>query len=239
MNAVAVRSLGKSYGRTAVLRGLDLDVPAGRSLVMLGANGAGKTTFLRILGTLTRPDTGTVVVNGYDAAASEEVRRTTGVVTHSPMLYGDLSLRENLLFFASMFRVPDGPGRAVEVAGIMEIAHRLDDRVRNLSHGLQKRASLARALLHRPRLLVLDEPESGLDQAAIALLEGLLDRHHRAGGASIVATHSIERAPRLGSRVVILAGGMIVFDTADRTVDVDALREAYARHGNPAHTRSS
>jgi ABC-type multidrug transport system ATPase subunit len=239
VNAVEVRSLVKSYGRAAVLRGLDLDVPAGQSLVMLGANGAGKTTFLRILGTLTRPDSGRVVVNGYDAAAAEDVRRTTGVFMHSPMFYWDLSLRENLVFFASMFRVPDGSRRAVEVARVMDVAERLDDRVRNLSHGLQKRASLARALLHSPGLLVLDEPESGLDQAAIALLEQVLDRHRETGGTSIVATHSIERAPRLGGRVVILAGGKIVFDTADRRVDADALREAYARYGNLAHLRSS
>jgi heme ABC exporter ATP-binding subunit CcmA len=231
LNAVEVRSLGKSYGRTAVLRGLDLTVPAGQALVMLGANGAGKTTFLRILGTLTRPDTGRAKVNGFDTtAAAEEVRRTTGLVTHSPTLYGDLSLRENLHFFARMFRVPDGAGRAAEVARIMEVSDRLDDRVRNLSHGLQKRASLARALLHRPDLLVLDEPESGLDQTAVTLLEQMLERHRQSGGTSIVTTHSIDRAPRLGNRVAILAGGRIVFDTADRMADVDAVRAAYSRY---------
>jgi ABC-type multidrug transport system ATPase subunit len=198
---------------------------------MLGGNGAGKTTFLRILATLTRPDAGSVVLNGFDAAvASEEVRRTTGVVMHSPMLYGDLTVRENLLFYARMFRIARGGSRIEETARLLEIEGRLDDRVRSLSHGLQKRAGLARALLHRPQLLLLDEPESGLDQTATALLERVVGEHRASGGASIVTTHSLERAVRLCDRLVILGGGRIVYDSPGSALDVDSLREIYSRH---------
>lgn len=231
MDAVAVESLTKDYGRTAVLRDLSLTVPSGQTVAMVGANGAGKTTFLRILATLTRADAGRAMVNGFDvAAASEEVRRTTGVVTHSPMLYGDLTVRENLNFAARMFRTPDPGARVEDVARRLEIEHRLDERVRNLSHGLQKRASLARALLHRPRLLVLDEPESGLDQNAVELLEGILRDHRTGGGAAVVTTHSLERAVAVADRLVILARGQIVFDQAGQALNVLDIRGAYARH---------
>lgn len=231
MDAVAVESLTKDYGRTAVLRDLSLTVPSGQTVAMVGANGAGKTTFLRILATLTRADAGRAMVNGFDvAAASEEVRRTTGVVTHSPMLYGDLTVRENLNFTARMFRTPDPGARVEDVARRLEIEHRLDERVRSLSHGLQKRASLARALLHRPRLLVLDEPESGLDQNAVELLEGILRDHRTGGGAAVVTTHSLERAVAVADRLVILARGQIVFDQAGQALNVLDIRGAYARH---------
>lgn len=231
VDAIAVESLTKDYGRTAVLRDLSLTVPPSQTVAMVGANGAGKTTFLRILATLTRADAGRAMVNGFDvAAAPEEVRRTTGVVTHSPMLYGDLTVRENLNFAARMFRTPDPGARVEEVARRLEIEHRLDEMVRNLSHGLQKRASLARALLHRPRLLVLDEPESGLDQNAVELLEGVLRDHRTGGGAAVVTTHSLERAVTFADRVVILAGGRIVLDRAGVVLDLPGIREIYARH---------
>lgn len=231
MDAVAVESLTKDFGRTVVLRGLSLTVPLGQTVAMVGANGAGKTTFLRILATLTRPDAGNVRVNGFDLAATpEEARRTTGVVTHSPMLYGDLTVRENLYFSARMFRTPDAGARVEEVARRLEIGRRLDERVRNLSHGLQKRISLARALLHRPQLLVLDEPESGLDQTAVGILEGILRDHRTGGGSSVVTTHALDRAVAVADRLVILARGRIVLDQSGRGLDVPSIRDEYARH---------
>ncbi|MBI4306412.1 MAG: heme ABC exporter ATP-binding protein CcmA [Chloroflexi bacterium] len=232
--AIAVQSLAKAFGRTAVLQNLDLAMPAGQILVMLGANGAGKTTFLRILATLTRADSGKALVNGFDIASQpEEVRRTTGVVTHSAMLYGDLTVRENLHFAARMFRMPGREARAGAVARQLDIDRRLGDRVRTLSHGLQKRVALARALLHRPSLLVLDEPESGLDQVAVGLFERVLSDHKANGGSAVVTTHSVDRGLALGDRLVILARGHIVFDQPRTGLDSATLRDIYARYAEP------
>ncbi len=130
---IEVKKLHKSYGATGVLRGLDLPAPSGEALVLLGPNGAGKTTLLRILATLTRPDSGTVTVHGNDATKQGElVRQSIGVVMHSPMLYGDLTVEENLSFFARMFGVPEPATRITEVLERVEMDRRADVRVRHL-----------------------------------------------------------------------------------------------------------
>ncbi len=182
-------------------------------MVLLGPNGAGKTTLLRILATLTKHDAGSVTVNGFDAAAQGElVRQTTGAVLHSHMLYADLTARENLRFFARLCRISDPERRILEAAERMQVAHRLDDRVRSLSHGLAKRVALARALLHAPRLLLLDEAEAGLDQPALKLLDGVLDEHKRDGRAVVMTTHQVERGLEQADRVVVISHGRVVLD---------------------------
>ena len=184
---------------------------ANEVLTLFGPNGAGKTTLLRILATLTRPDAGTVRIHGVDVSRSGEVaRQLTGAALHSPMLYGHLTARENLLFHARMFRVPDRDDRVVEVAGIMQIQDRLDNLARELSNGLQRRVSLARALLHRPRLLLLDEPESGLDETALQLLDSVISDYRQDGRAVIMTTHSVERGLELGDRIGIISSGRII-----------------------------
>jgi ABC-type multidrug transport system ATPase subunit len=148
-------------------------------------------------------------------------------VLHSPMLYGDLTARENLLFTCRMFRLDNARRRVEECAERMQVARRLDDRVGTLSHGLQKRVALARALLHSPRLLILDEPESGLDQSALALLDSLLDDYRRAGRAVMMTTHALERGLEMGDRVTILSQGRIAFDQPRAGLDRQSVREAY------------
>ena len=208
---VQIRGLEKSYGPNAVLRGVDLDAHANEVLTLFGPNGAGKTTLLRILATLTRPDAGTVRIHGQDVSRSGEIaRQMTGAALHSPMLYGHLTARENLLFHARMFRVPDRDDRVAEVAGIMQIQDRLDNLARELSNGLQRRVSLARALLHRPRLLLLDEPESGLDDTALHLLDSVINDYRQDGRAVIMTTHSAERGLELGDRIGIISSGRII-----------------------------
>ena len=207
---VQIRGLEKSYGPNAVLRGVDLDAHANEVLALFGPNGAGKTTLLRILATLTRPDAGFVRIHGHDAARSGEVvRQLTGAALHSPLLYGHLTARENLLFHARMFRVPDRDDRVVEVAAIMQIEDRLDNLARELSNGLQRRVSLARALLHRPRLLLLDEPESGLDETALQLLDNVIRDYRQGGRAVIMTTHSVERGLELADRAGLIMSGRI------------------------------
>ena len=144
---------------------MDLSVDWGETAAALGPNGSGKTTLLRLLSGLARPDAGAIRVAGLDPSRSgEEVRRAVGVVTHEPLLYDDLSGYENLRFVGRMFRLDRIEERIEEVAARLDVASRLHQRVALLSHGLRKRFTIARALLHEPRVLLLDEPESGLDR---------------------------------------------------------------------------
>jgi ABC-type multidrug transport system ATPase subunit len=226
--AAEVRGIQKAYGPVTALRGVDLAFRQGGVTVVFGSNGAGKSTLVRILAMLTRPDAGSVTIGGIDAAADgERARQLTGAVLHAPMLYADLTVRENLTFFARLYRI-DAHGRVVDVAGRLGIAHRLDDRVRTLSHGLAKRAALARALLHAPSLLLLDEPESGLDQGALAMLDGVLAEFRAPGKAVIMTTHQVERGLERSRRVVVLQQGRVALDEDSSGVSPADVRQAMA-----------
>ena len=217
--AIEVIGLEKSFGHTAVLRGLDMNVRDGEVVAIFGANGVGKSTLLRILATLTRPDHGTISIYGSDLARNAETARlSVGAVLHSPMLYGDMTVEENLMFFGRMFRIPGLSDRVREVAERMGLSQRFEQRVRELSHGYQKRAALARALLHRPRVLLLDEAESGLDEPARKILDGVIAEHRAAGHAVVMTTHSVEKGIASSDRVLVLAGGRFALDAPSSTV---------------------
>ena len=242
--ALDVRGVTKSYGRVRVLDRLNLTLGWGEVLSVLGPNGSGKTTLVKILATLTIPDAGSVRVAGFDVDRSGgRVRRAIGVVMHDPMLYADLTARENLLFFCRMFGLDGAEARIAETVERVGLTHRLDQRVGTLSHGMQKRFSIARALLHRPKVLLMDEPESGLDQSAVSLLREVVETTKAGGGAVLLVTHNLEQAAALGDRVAILSRGRMVhveeFDS-ERASPVDgeraddkrvaAIRAAYLRH---------
>ncbi len=235
--AIEVEGLSKSYGRTPVLAGLNLRLGWGEALSVLGPNGSGKTTLVRVLATLTAPDAGTVRVAGIDASrAGSLVRRAAGVVMHEPMLYADLTAGENLRFHCRMFGLDRPAERIAEAAARVGVEDRLGSRTGVLSHGMQKRVSIARALLHRPRVLLFDEPESGLDQSAVSLLRGVVRDAKAGGGAVLVVTHSFEQAMAMGDRVAILARGAVAHEGALGPGGAGGreLREAYFRHaGGP------
>ncbi|MSQ08876.1 MAG: heme ABC exporter ATP-binding protein CcmA [Dehalococcoidia bacterium] len=229
--AFQVRGLEKSYGIVSALRGVDMDAIPDECLVLFGPNGAGKTTLLRILAGLTRPDAGTVTVNGHDIAREGELaRQSTGALLHSPMLFADMTVRENLRFFARMFGIPDSERRIGEAAERTHMTYRLDDRVRTLSHGLAKRVALARALLHAPRLLILDEPETGLDHSALKLLDGVIADYRRGGRSVVMTTHSLERGLAWADRVVLLSRGRVLLDRSRAQVSTHDLESAFGGH---------
>ena len=230
--ALEVRGLRKAYARAQVLRGLDLEVPRGRVLTVLGPNGSGKTTLVRILAGLARPDEGRVTVAGFDLAREpERARRRVGVVTHDALLYDGLTGRENLAFFGRMFGLDRIDERIAEVSELLGIADRLGQRAGAMSHGFRKRFSIARALLHAPAVLVLDEPESGLDQEALRLLDAALAASSDPPRSVLVTTHDLERGLAVGDSIVILSRGEVVYSRSDTSPDaVDAVREAYFRH---------
>ena len=226
--AIDVRGLGKSYGRTQVLRELDLQVPWGQTLTVLGPNGSGKTTLIKTLATLAKPDSGEVRIAGLSTRRSGvHVRRAIGVVTHEPLLYDGLTGAENLRFFARMFALDRIDERIDEVATQMGITNRLDARVGTLSHGMRRRFSIARALLHSPRVLIMDEPESGLDQRALGLLEAVVADRTDPNRSILMTTHNFERGIALGDRVAILSRGRIAYEGA---ADASAARAAYMRY---------
>jgi heme exporter protein A len=216
-NAIQVEGLQKGFGDMPVLWDLDLTVAWGEFLVFFGANGVGKTTLLRILSTQCRPDAGTVRIAGFDLRRrSEAVRRRVGVVAHSGFLYEDLTCRENLSFYGRLYSVPDLERRVAEVLERVRLSHRADRRVRSLSHGMQKRLAIARAILHQPSLLLLDEPESGLDRESVATLAELLREWTAAGRTVVMTTHNVDLGLAWGSRVAVLSDGKLDFHrTAD------------------------
>ncbi len=230
--AIEASRLEKSFGNAAVLRGLDMTVRDGEVVAIFGANGVGKSTLLRVLATLTRPDHGSIFIYGSDLSKQAEVARLSlGAVLHSPMLYGDLTVKENLTFFGKMFRVPGLTERVDEMAARMGLTRRLDQRVRELSHGFQKRAALARALMHRPRILLLDEAETGLDEPARLILDGVIAEHHGAGHAVVMTTHSIERGIAGSDRVFVLSGGGVALDRPSSQVTSSDVTDLY---GDPS-----
>jgi len=233
--AIAARGLHKSYGRAGVLRGLDLDVPWGEVVIVLGSNGSGKTTLMRVLTTLTRPDNGSVLIGGLDPhKLGRQVRSQIGVVTHDPLLYDDLTGYENLRFVTRMFGLDRADERIEVAAERLGLSARLHQRVGTLSHGLKKRFTIARALLHDPKILLMDEPESGLDQESQTTLDTLIRDPETSFRSVLITTHSPERAAAVGDRVAILAKGLIAHtEPIGRDTDPDAIRRLYAEHTGP------
>ena len=233
--AIEVRGLKKAFGRTAVLRNLDLDLHWGEVLTILGPNGSGKTTLVKVLATLTRPDAGAVRVSGLDLArAGESVRRNIGVVTHDTLLYDGLTGYENLKFFARMFALTQIEERIETVAERMGMSARLHQRVGTLSHGMKKRFSIARALLHEPAILLMDEPESGLDQEALSMLKDLIVEGTSPFRAVLMTTHNVEYGLALGHRMAILAHGRIAYHESLDTAGTEAVKDAYFRYTEAA-----
>jgi heme ABC exporter ATP-binding subunit CcmA len=206
-----IRGLKKSFGLKPVLRGIDLSLPRGGRMALMGANGAGKTTLLRILAALTRPGSGSVTINGLDIERdAQQVRRLVGFVAHQPYLYDELSALENLLFFGKMYGVKDAQARSRQLLKRVGLERRAGDRVGTFSRGMVQRLSLARALLHAPQFLLLDEPDTGLDQEGVQIVTTLLDEHTRQGGTALFTTHQPERAYALANNIITLHGGRII-----------------------------
>jgi len=213
------------------LRDLELEVPWGQVLTLLGPNGSGKTTLLKILATLSKADSGRVRIGGLDPAnQGPRVRRYIGVVTHDPLLYEDLTGRENLRFFARMFSLQGIDERIEYVTALMGMTPRLDQRAGNMSHGMRKRFSIARAMLHDPAILLMDEPESGLDQEALGMLDALVSEGSNPLRTVLMTTHSLERAIAVGQRMAILANGKVAYQESLEHAGTEAIRDAYMRH---------
>jgi heme exporter protein A len=207
---VETRGLGRRFAGITAVQDLDLTVTPGEAVAVLGPNGAGKTTLLRLLATLLRPSAGSLRL--FDRPLRDggaEARRRIGFLSHQSFLYPDLTPTQNLEFYARMFGVRAAAARVAELieqVGLIGWAHRP---VRTLSRGLEQRCALARAVLHEPQLLLLDEPFTGLDVHAAAILADMLRQAHARGTTLLMTTHDLARAFELCTRAVILARGRL------------------------------
>ncbi|GAC1363071.1 MAG: ABC transporter ATP-binding protein [Actinomycetota bacterium] len=198
---VQARHLSRRFGSARALNGIDLDVPAGETLVVFGHNGSGKTTLLRLMAGILRPTTGEVLVDGGPPRAA---RKRLGYLGHDLYLYPHLSVGENLSLFARLYDA--GPAEADRALCSVALGHKRDALVHTLSRGEGQRAALARATLHDPDLLLVDEPFSGLDEASARALPALLQR---AGRTLVLATHDTERGEAIADRIVVLEQGRL------------------------------
>ena len=224
--AIEANRLYKSFNEKVALKEVDFKVAAGESLAVFGPNGAGKTTLIKILASIMNPSSGTVLINGLSARGeAEKVRRQIGVVTHNTFLYNNLTAFENLDFYRRLYDVPKE--RILEVSALVGLQNRLHDYAGILSRGMQQRLSIARALLHKPGIILLDEPETGLDQQASDLLWQVLKNNDKEKRTLIMATHSLERGLQVADRVVILVRGQIAFQGKKPDLDLAGLKQAY------------
>ena len=207
---ITVKKLVKRFGLKTVLRGLDFEVQPGEFVALLGPNGAGKTTFLRILASLSRPSLGEVTIAGYELPQeTAQVRARLGVVSHLPLLYGDLTAEENLRFYARMYNIPNYELRITEVLEMVGLEARRRDLVRTFSRGMQQRLTIGRAILHDPDVVLFDEPYTGLDQDASAMLDAVLKAVAAAGRTVVMTSHDLARAEDLATRFDVLSRGVI------------------------------
>lgn len=239
---IVVRKLVKRFGLKTVLRGLDFKVEAGEFVAILGPNGAGKTTFLRILATLSKPTLGEVSIGGFALPAqAAAVRRRLGVVTHLPLLYGDLTAEENLRFYGRLYGLNDLHSRVAEVLKLVGLFERRADLVRTFSRGMQQRLAIGRAVLHDPEVILFDEPHTGLDQDACAMLDNVLREVAARGRTVVMTSHDLMRVSDLASRFDVLSNGVIVASAQREQLDPDQLLAFYRRavqRDNPAINRS-
>jgi len=223
---IEAENLSKAYGGMPVLRGLNFRVRQGEFVALLGANGSGKSTLLRLLSGLSKPTTGAIRVGGWEMPGEAmAVRAQIGLVAHQPLLYQNLTARENLDFFGKLYGI-GREERAERISALLRrvgLRKRADSLVRTFSRGMKQRLSIARASLHQPDVLLLDEPYSGLDQAAIERLDEMLSAGLDAGRTIIMSTHQLERVPRSAGRALVLSRGRITFDDAIGSRDMSEI----------------
>lgn len=220
--------LTKRFGPKTVLRSLDFAAEQGEFVALLGPNGAGKTTFLRILASLSRQSLGEVRIAGYSLPhQAAAVRRKLGVVSHQPLLYGDLSAAENLSFYGRMYGVAALEKRITQVLDLVGLSARRNDLVRTFSRGMQQRLAIGRAVLHDPEVLLLDEPHTGLDQDACEMLDSVLRSVAAQHRTLVMTSHDLSRAQDLASRFDVLTRGRIQASVQRAALPQDGLLAFY------------
>ncbi len=228
MPVIEVRGLTRTFGPRTALDGIDLSVNEGEFITLAGPNGAGKTTLLRVLATLSRPSSGTVRIAGLDLfSEGEEARRRIGFLSHRTLLYDDLTAEQNLRFYARLYDMDRDSSRVSHLLERVGLAVRRTDLVQTFSRGMKQRLAVARAVLHSPRLLLLDEPYTGLDPQAVETLRGLLTELAGEGCTILLTTHRLNRALSTGQRMLVLHRGRLVYDQPRQAVAPETFLDTY------------
>lgn len=229
--AIVAKNLSKIYGHSAALREVNLALEWGDFVTIFGPNGAGKTTLLKVFSTLIRPTAGSVEINGLGLRDDPNgVRRSIGLISHDSFLYDNLSAYENLRFYGQMFGVEDLGKRIDHLLERVGLSRRRDHPVRTFSKGLEQRLAIARALIHQPRILLLDEPYAGLDLQATEVLDEILAELRDSQHTIIVATHDLVGGLKFCNRVVILRQGRVVLDKERSSIDAERFAEMYLEY---------
>jgi len=220
--ALNVRGVSKTFVTRPVLRSIDLAVPGGQAVCLCGINGAGKSTLLRVIAGLLRPDSGFVAIYEHDIRGEpEKAKRRLGLISHASMAYPELTVCENLTFAARLYGVPHRAARIEELLADTELTSYRHDRAGILSRGLLQRLAIARALLHKPAVLLGDEPFTGLDAGATERLLAIFDRFVGEGGTILMTTHDTRLGLRCCGRVAVLDQGVLILDAMKEKIDPD------------------
>jgi heme exporter protein A len=225
--AVAARGVEKWYGPLAAVRGIDFSLAPGEFVTVFGPNGAGKSTLLRMLCGAVKPTRGTVTVGGDPVGESDAARRRIGLLSHQTFLYPGLSAAENLDFYARLYGLPRRKERVDQALASVGLHDRRADRVRTFSRGMQQRLALARTLLHGPAVVLLDEPYTGLDPHAAAMLRAVLERLKDGRTTVVLVTHNLSQGLEQADRIVVQVAGRWVSDEPRAAVDAAAFERVY------------
>jgi len=228
---IDVSGLSKSFGSRTVLKDINLDVTAAQNICICGANGAGKSTFVRLIAGIAKADIGCIKIYGLDTNKyPEKTRPVLGFISHQSMLYPDLTIYENLLFFARLYGLNNPHDRIVELLEDLGLVSYRYDRTNVLSRGMLQRLSIARAIIHEPSVLLADEPFTGLDTHAVSHLKEVLQNFHNTGGTLLMTTHQPHITLDCCHRVIVLDKGTFIFDSTVSNLDPDAFRRDYLEY---------
>ncbi len=225
---IEAQGLAKYFGRFTALRSLTVTIGRGEFISLFGRNGAGKTTFLRIVAGLSRPSSGSLRILSPQPQSSVAARGLMGYLSHNTALYLDLTAMENLRFYAELHGLPHQESdleRRIDEVGLAGRGH---EPVRNYSRGMQQRLAIARAFLHDPQILLLDEPFTGLDQAGTEFLKAYLARARREGRTCVMATHDVPMGYELADRMVVIEKGAVALDLSKSHVSLAQFQSRYA-----------
>jgi heme exporter protein A len=224
---IEVRGLTKHFGRFSALRGLDLTIGAGEFIALFGRNGAGKTTLLRILAGLSHPSSGKVDFPREGGIAPHYWRGRIGYLSHNTSLYIDLTALENLRFYAQLMDMPSDDDSLFRRIREVGLAGREREPVRNYSRGMQQRLAIARAFLHNPDVLLLDEPFTGLDQAGSEILKGYVSDAHAKGKTCLMAIHDAPLGYEMADRLLVIDKGVVALDVAASALSLSDFQQKY------------
>jgi heme exporter protein A len=228
---IETKQLIKRVGDKVILRGVNLSIKQGQTVAILGPNGAGKSTILKVLATLIKPTSGEVLINKKDLKKNlVDIRSLIGYLPHSSLLYDHFTPLENLVLYGKLYGVKNVEQRAKELIDKVGLSFFIHEPVKSFSRGMIQRVAIARSIIHQPQILLLDEPHTGLDQQAIAILNKVILEMKDFGATTIMVTHDFKQAAEICDRIIIVKNGKIVDDFMLAGNNLDIVFEQYAKH---------